>query len=149
MGVAARDRLRPQESGAHWRATGARPADRRRDRAGDDACGSHRTETGRSQRGDAVGARGDDPRRRDAFLRSAGPASPAGYDIAEAARRIGVTTERLELAEAGEHLLTMRQAEVAARLYDRPSPLRLSGWSLLGPPAEAPGLARGSRVPPS
>lgn len=67
----------------------------------------------------------------------------AGYEVAEAARRIGVTDERLELAEAGEHLLTMRQAEVAARLYDRP----LAALFVPEPPQEEPVEAQFRRLP--
>ena len=43
-----------------------------------------------------------------------------GYTIEDAARRINVSQEKLAGAEAGERMLTMRQAERAATVYDRP-----------------------------
>lgn len=42
-----------------------------------------------------------------------------GFEIDEAANRVGVKPERLEQAERGEWQLTLRQAEEAARLYQR------------------------------
>ena len=43
-----------------------------------------------------------------------------GYDIGDAAARIGVNPEKLERAERGDLMLTLRQAEKAADVYERP-----------------------------
>lgn len=43
-----------------------------------------------------------------------------GYGLEDAARRIGVSAEKLERAEFGDDHLTLRQAETAARCYERP-----------------------------
>jgi transcriptional regulator with XRE-family HTH domain len=43
-----------------------------------------------------------------------------GYELEDAASRIGVKPEELEGAEAGDLMLTLRQAERAANVYDRP-----------------------------
>jgi len=66
-----------------------------------------------------------------------------GYTIEDAARRIGVSAERLERAEQGDHLLTMRQAEAAARAYDRP----LAVLFAPEPPQEEPPEAQLRRLP--
>lgn len=44
----------------------------------------------------------------------------SGFDLETAAARIGVSTQKLEAAERGEDFLTLRQAEAAARRYERP-----------------------------
>lgn len=66
-----------------------------------------------------------------------------GYSIREAARKIGVDSWRLELAEQGEELLTLRQAEKAADAYERP----LAALFLPEPPAEEPPEAQFRRLP--
>lgn len=66
-----------------------------------------------------------------------------GYTIEEAAGRIGVRAERLEQAERGDHLLTMRQAEAAARAYDRP----LAALFVPEPPQEEPVETQFRRLP--
>jgi Zn-dependent peptidase ImmA (M78 family) len=66
-----------------------------------------------------------------------------GFPLEEAARRIDVTPERLERAERGDHLLTLRQAERAARLYERP----LVALFVPEPPQEEPPEAQFRRLP--
>lgn len=44
----------------------------------------------------------------------------SGLPLVDAASRIGVQPSVLELAERGEHQLTLRQVELAARAYSRP-----------------------------
>ncbi len=66
-----------------------------------------------------------------------------GYPLEEAARRIGVNAERLEQAERGDHLLTMRQAEAAAKTYDRP----LAALFVPEPPQEESVEAQFRRLP--
>jgi Zn-dependent peptidase ImmA (M78 family) len=66
-----------------------------------------------------------------------------GFDLEEAAARIKVTPERLEQAESGEWRLTLRQAEAAARLYERP----LAALFLPEPPREEPTEAQFRRLP--
>lgn len=67
----------------------------------------------------------------------------AGYDINEAARRIGVRWSALEAAEDGADLLTLRQAEKAADLYDR----ALATLFVPQPPQEEPQEAVFRRLP--
>jgi Zn-dependent peptidase ImmA (M78 family)/transcriptional regulator with XRE-family HTH domain len=66
-----------------------------------------------------------------------------GFPIEDAAARIGVKAEKLEGAERGDLLLTLRQAERAARVYDRP----LAALFLPEPPAEEPQEAQFRRLP--
>jgi hypothetical protein len=66
-----------------------------------------------------------------------------GYEVDEAARRIGVRPEKLEGAEAGDLMLTLRQAEKAADVYDRP----LAALFLCEPPREEPQEAQFRRLP--
>jgi Zn-dependent peptidase ImmA (M78 family)/transcriptional regulator with XRE-family HTH domain len=66
-----------------------------------------------------------------------------GYEVDEAARRIGVTPEKLEGAEAGDLMLTLRQAEKAADVYNRP----LAALFLPEPPREEPQEAQFRRLP--
>lgn len=66
-----------------------------------------------------------------------------GYDLEDAARRIGVRVEKLERAERGEDHLTLRQAETAARSYERP----LAALFLPEPPEEEPVEAQFRRLP--
>lgn len=66
-----------------------------------------------------------------------------GYDVEEAARRIGVKAENLEAAEAGDLMLTLRQVERAARVYDRP----LAALFMPAPPEEEPQEAQFRRLP--
>jgi len=66
-----------------------------------------------------------------------------GFALDEAARRIEVTPDRLERAERGEHQLTLRQAERAARLYERP----LVALFVPEPPREEPPEAQFRRLP--
>ncbi len=66
-----------------------------------------------------------------------------GYTLSEAARKIGVHDEKLERAERGEILLTLRQAEKAAAAYDRP----LAALFLPEPPAEEPQETQFRRLP--
>jgi Zn-dependent peptidase ImmA (M78 family)/transcriptional regulator with XRE-family HTH domain len=66
-----------------------------------------------------------------------------GYDVEVAAERIGVTAEKLERAEGGDLMLTLRQAEKAAAVYDRP----LAALFLPEPPPEEPQEAQFRRLP--
>jgi Zn-dependent peptidase ImmA (M78 family)/transcriptional regulator with XRE-family HTH domain len=66
-----------------------------------------------------------------------------GLTQVEAAHRVGVNVSKLEAAEVGEAYLTMRQAEAAARLYERP----LAALFLSEPPAEEPLEAQFRRLP--
>ena len=66
-----------------------------------------------------------------------------GFELEEAAGRVGVKPERLEQAERGEWQLTLRQAETAARLYERP----LAALFLPEPPSEEPPEAQFRRLP--
>jgi Zn-dependent peptidase ImmA (M78 family) len=67
----------------------------------------------------------------------------AGYSIREAATKIGTPSWRLEAAESGYDLLTFRQAERAADLYERP----LASLFLPAPPDEEPQDAQFRRLP--
>jgi Zn-dependent peptidase ImmA (M78 family)/transcriptional regulator with XRE-family HTH domain len=66
-----------------------------------------------------------------------------GLSIEDAAVKVKTTAARLEAAERGEAVLTMRQAEAAARAYDRPLALLFA----LEPPAEEPQEAQFRRLP--
>jgi Zn-dependent peptidase ImmA (M78 family) len=66
-----------------------------------------------------------------------------GYALEDAAGKIGVRTEKLALAEQGEQLLTIRQAEKAAHVYERP----LAALFLPAPPPEEPQEAQFRRLP--
>lgn len=67
----------------------------------------------------------------------------AGYEITEAAHLIGVRWSALEAAEEGADLLTLRQAEQAAEVYDRP----LATLFMPQLPKEAPQEAVFRRLP--
>lgn len=70
-------------------------------------------------------------------------------NVETAARRAGVTPEKLSLAEQGEHLLTIRQARSAARAYRRSL-----AFLMRSSPPEEPSLEskfrrlRGAPAPP-
>jgi Zn-dependent peptidase ImmA (M78 family) len=66
-----------------------------------------------------------------------------GYDVEDAAARIGVNPEKLEGAESGDLMLTLRQAERAATVYDRP----LAALFMPEPPSEEPQEAQFRRLP--
>jgi Zn-dependent peptidase ImmA (M78 family) len=66
-----------------------------------------------------------------------------GFAIEEAAQRLRVSVEKLEAAERGDELLTMRQAEAAAKLYARP----LAALFMPEPPQEEPVEAQFRRLP--
>jgi Zn-dependent peptidase ImmA (M78 family) len=66
-----------------------------------------------------------------------------GVPLEDAAERIGVPPETLEGAESGDLLLTLRQAERAAKLYQRP----LAALYLSEPPTEEPQEAQFRRLP--
>lgn len=66
-----------------------------------------------------------------------------GYDLEEAARRIGVSGRKLARAERGEERLTLRQAEKAANVFNRP----LAALFLPEPPLEEPQEAQFRRLP--
>lgn len=66
-----------------------------------------------------------------------------GYEVGDAAARIGVKPEKLEGAESGDLMLTLRQAEKAAALYQRP----LAALFLPEPPTEEPQEAQFRRLP--
>jgi Zn-dependent peptidase ImmA (M78 family) len=66
-----------------------------------------------------------------------------GYDVGDAAARIKLKPEQLELAERGEKKLTLRQAERAADVYERP----LAVFFLPEPPHEDPQEAQFRRLP--
>lgn len=66
-----------------------------------------------------------------------------GYDVEDAAARIGVSEAKLAEAEQGERLLTLRQAEKAASVYERP----FAALFLPAPPHEEPQEAQFRRLP--
>lgn len=66
-----------------------------------------------------------------------------GYELEEAADRIGVSAEKLAAAERGDAYLTLRQAEEAARRYERP----LAALFVSEPPVEEPPEAQFRRLP--
>lgn len=66
-----------------------------------------------------------------------------GYELEEAARKIGVRPEKLEGAEDGAVFLTMRQAEKAARVYNRP----VAALFLPEPPVEEAQETQFRRLP--
>jgi Zn-dependent peptidase ImmA (M78 family) len=66
-----------------------------------------------------------------------------GYDIGDAAARIRVNPDKLEGAERGDLMLTLRQAERAAAVYDRP----LAVLFMPEPPIEEEQDAQFRRLP--
>ncbi len=66
-----------------------------------------------------------------------------GYALEDAAGKIGVRPEKLALAEQGEQLLTIRQAEKAAHAYERP----FAALFLPDAPVEEPQDAQFRRLP--
>jgi Zn-dependent peptidase ImmA (M78 family) len=66
-----------------------------------------------------------------------------GYDVDAAAKRIGVKPEKLEGAETGDLMLTLRQAERAAAVYERP----LAALFMPAPPDEEAQEAQFRRLP--
>ncbi len=66
-----------------------------------------------------------------------------GYTLEEAAARVGVKPEKLAAAEAGNSFLTLRQAEKAAGVYDRP----FAALFLPEPPPEEPQETQFRRLP--
>ncbi|MGH2941884.1 MAG: ImmA/IrrE family metallo-endopeptidase [Solirubrobacteraceae bacterium] len=66
-----------------------------------------------------------------------------GYQVEDAAARIRVKPEKLEGAESGDLMLTLRQAERAATVYGRP----LAALFLPEPPSEEPQDAQFRRLP--
>ncbi|KKM11267.1 hypothetical protein SY88_09350 [Clostridiales bacterium PH28_bin88] len=58
----------------------------------------------------------------------------AGYDLEEAARKIGVNPEKLQAWEAGEDKPTLRQLRMAAKVYRRPSALFYRSTTPAEPP---------------
>lgn len=66
-----------------------------------------------------------------------------GYNVEVAAEKIGIDSGKLEGAEAGNLMLTLRQAEKAAKAYQRP----LATFFLSEPPDEEPQQAQFRRLP--
>lgn len=66
-----------------------------------------------------------------------------GFEVEEAAGRVGVSPAKLADAERGNAYLTLRQAEAVARLYERP----LAALFLPEPPREEPPEAQFRRLP--
>ena len=66
-----------------------------------------------------------------------------GLSLEEAAAKVQTTPGRLALAEGGEGHLTMRQAERAAKTYERP----LAALFAPEPPVEEPQEAQFRRLP--
>jgi Zn-dependent peptidase ImmA (M78 family) len=66
-----------------------------------------------------------------------------GYTLEDAAERLNIKPQALWLAEEGGDYLTMRQAEAAAKLYERP----LAALFLPEPPDEEPQEAQFRRLP--
>jgi len=67
----------------------------------------------------------------------------AGYTTRRAADKIGLEKWQLEMIEGGGDLLTLRQAEMAAAVYERP----LAALFLPNPPAEEPQEVQFRRLP--
>jgi Zn-dependent peptidase ImmA (M78 family) len=67
----------------------------------------------------------------------------AGYTTRQAADRIGLEKWQLEMIEGGGELLTLRQAETAADVYERP----LAALFLPSPPPEEPQEVQFRRLP--
>src|SRR5918999_4126613 len=67
----------------------------------------------------------------------------AGYTTREAADKIGLEKWQLEMIEGGGDLLTLRQAESAAAVYERP----LAALFLPNPPPEEPQEVQFRRLP--
>ena len=61
----------------------------------------------------------------------------AGYDVLQAAEKIGIPRSQLEIAEKGVDYLTLRQAEKAADVYERPVAALFLPAPLDEPPQEA------------
>jgi len=61
----------------------------------------------------------------------------AGYDVFQAAEKIGIPWSQLEIAEEGVDYLTLRQAEKAADVYERPLAALFLPAPLDEPPQEA------------
>jgi len=61
----------------------------------------------------------------------------AGYVLEEAARKIGISPEKLQAWEAGEDKPTLRQLRIAANVYKRPTAL----FYCSTPPPEPPDIA--------
>jgi Zn-dependent peptidase ImmA (M78 family) len=61
----------------------------------------------------------------------------AGYDVFQAAEKIGIPWSQLEIAEEGVDYLTLRQAEKAADVYERPVAALFLPAPLDEPPQEA------------
>ena len=61
----------------------------------------------------------------------------AGYDVLQAAEKIGIPWSQLEIAEKGVDYLTLRQAEKAADVYERPVAALFLPAPLDEPPQEA------------
>lgn len=66
-----------------------------------------------------------------------------GYELEEAANKLRVSLAKLQRAEQGSDLLTMRQAERAATVYERP----LAALFAEEPPTEEPQEAQFRRLP--
>ncbi|MGE5586268.1 MAG: ImmA/IrrE family metallo-endopeptidase [Bacillota bacterium] len=61
----------------------------------------------------------------------------AGYDVEEAARKIGTTPEKLQVWEAGADKPTLRQLRLAANVYKRPTALFYCSTAPKEPPTIA------------
>lgn len=61
----------------------------------------------------------------------------AGYDVLQAAEKIGIPWSQLEIAEKGVDYLTLRQAEKAADVYERPVAALFLPAPLDEPPQDA------------
>ncbi|MEQ8833882.1 MAG: XRE family transcriptional regulator [Miltoncostaeaceae bacterium] len=67
----------------------------------------------------------------------------SGSPLEKAAKKAGLTAARLEAAESGESLITMRQLELLAHFYQRSTP----SFFMPEPPAESPVEARFRHIP--
>lgn len=67
----------------------------------------------------------------------------SGFSIEEVAKRLNVSPEKLARAEAGDDFLTLRQAETAARMFERP----LAALFVPEPPQEESPEAQFRRLP--
>lgn len=67
----------------------------------------------------------------------------SGFSIDEVAKRLNVNSEKLQRAEAGDDFLTLRQAETAARMFERP----LAALFVPEPPEEESPEAQFRRLP--
>ena len=66
-----------------------------------------------------------------------------GLTLEEAAQKVSVSVQKLERAESGEAYLTLRQAETAAHVFQRP----LAALFVTKPPEEEPPEAQFRRLP--